>query len=193
MRKNNRIREPECKQAAGSGQEICVNTTDRPDGASANAVDSHDGSSANASGGAVRDINSKRIFEDPVLCAQFLRNYVGVEEVKHVSPDDIENVSTRYHPYLGAEFQSDTVNRIRLYDETGKEKEEPLYLVSLIEHKSDVDYDVVMQILKYMTCIWQDYAKEQDRSQNQWRSVVWDIYSRIWKRWIYRQSGGIPR
>jgi len=73
-----------------------------------NAVDSCDGNLVNAAGGAMRDINSKQIFEDPILCAQFLRNYVGVEEVKHVSPNDIENVSTRYHPYLGAEFQSDT-------------------------------------------------------------------------------------
>ncbi|MCD7981716.1 MAG: Rpn family recombination-promoting nuclease/putative transposase [Clostridiales bacterium] len=119
--------------------------------------------SSNTSGGSVRDINSKRIFEDPVLCAQFLRDYVDVDELKNVSPDDIQDVSARYHPYLGVEFQSDTVNRIRLYDEDGKEAEEPLYLVSLIEHKSDVDYDVAMQILRYMVCIWQDYAKEENR------------------------------
>ncbi|MCC8029682.1 MAG: Rpn family recombination-promoting nuclease/putative transposase [Lachnospiraceae bacterium] len=143
-KKNNRICESECRQASDSCQ---------------------DGCSASTAGGAVRDINSKRIFENPVLCAQFLRDYVGVEEVKHVRPDDIENVSTLYHPFLGTEFQSDTVNRIRLYDENGNEKDEPLYLVSLIEHKSDVDYDVTMQILRYMVCIWHEYAKEQDRKK----------------------------
>lgn len=52
-----------------------------------------------------------------------------------------------------------------MYDEGGNEKNDPLYLISLIEHKSDVDYDVAMQILKYMVCIWQDYAKEQERLQ----------------------------
>ena len=35
---------------------------------------------------------------------------------------------------------------------------------SLIEHKSDVDYNVVMQIFRYMAFIWEDYAKEQNRA-----------------------------
>lgn len=38
----------------------------------------------------------------------------------------------------------------------------PIYLVSLIEHKSDVDYNVSMQLLRYMVCIWDDYAKTAD-------------------------------
>ena len=124
-----------------------------------------EGKQVPGSGSAVRDINSKRIFEDPVLCAQFLRDNVDIPELKNISPKDIEDVSGRYHAFLGVEFRSDTVKRIRLYDDNGKEKEEPLYLVSLIEHKSDVDYDVAMQILKYMICIWHEYAKEQERIQ----------------------------
>jgi len=66
------------------------------------------------------------------------------------SPDEASVIAVDSHDGSsvnaagGAELQSDTVNRIRLYDETGREKEEPLCLVSLIEHKSDVDYDVVM-------------------------------------------------
>lgn len=38
----------------------------------------------------------------------------------------------------------------------------PLFLISLTEHKSDVDYDVTMQLLKYMVGIWQAYAHEQN-------------------------------
>lgn len=38
----------------------------------------------------------------------------------------------------------------------------PIYLVSLIEHKSDVDYNVSMQLLRYLVCIWDDYAKTAD-------------------------------
>ena len=39
------------------------------------------------------------------------------------------------------------------------QKDMPLYMVSLIEHKSDVDYNVCMQLLRYTVCIWDDYAK----------------------------------
>ncbi|MCM1539118.1 MAG: Rpn family recombination-promoting nuclease/putative transposase [bacterium] len=39
-----------------------------------------------------------------------------------------------------------------------------LYAVALIEHKSYVDYDVAMQLLRYMICIWYDWAKKQEKS-----------------------------
>ena len=32
-------------------------------------------------------------------------------------------------------------------------------MISLIDHKSDVDYNVAMQLLKYMACIWAEYEK----------------------------------
>ena len=33
-------------------------------------------------------------------------------------------------------------------------------MISLIEHKTEVDYNVVIQLLKYMTCIWAEYEKQ---------------------------------
>ncbi len=35
-----------------------------------------------------------------------------------------------------------------------------VYLISLIEHKSKVDYNVSVQLLKYMVCIWAEYEKQ---------------------------------
>jgi len=115
--------------------------------------------------GSSHDISSKRIFEDPVLCSQFLNDNLGIPALKNVSPEDIEDVSERYHTYLGVEFRSDSVKKIRLRDADGTDRGGPLFLVSLIEHKSSVDYNVAMQILKYMVCIWDDYGKEQERIQ----------------------------
>ena len=68
----------------------------------------------------VRDISSKNVLENPVLCAQFLRDNVKVPLFKNVRPEDIEDVSERYRPYLGTEFESDTVKRIWLHAEKGK-------------------------------------------------------------------------
>ncbi|MCD7982083.1 MAG: Rpn family recombination-promoting nuclease/putative transposase [Clostridiales bacterium] len=110
-----------------------------------------------------RDINSKRIFQDPILCAQFLRDNIDIPELKNVRPEDIEDLTERYFVYLGKEFQSDTVKRIRLQNTDGTKPGQFFYLISLIEHKSSVDYNVAMQILKYMLCIWDDYGREQER------------------------------
>ena len=36
-------------------------------------------------------------------------------------------------------------------------------MIALIEHKSTVDYNVTMQLLRYMVYIWEDYEKEQEK------------------------------
>ena len=112
-----------------------------------------------------RNTNSKNIFKEPVLYAQFLRDNLDIPILKNVQPEDIEDVSEQYRPYLGIEFESDTVKKIRIRDSSGKPIETPLYLISLTEHKSQVDYNVSMQLLKYMACIWQEYGKEQERKR----------------------------
>lgn len=61
-------------------------------------------------------------------------------------------------------LRADSVKRIHLRDAKAAE-ESSLYLISLIEHKSNVDYNVAMQILKYMVCIWSDYAKQMEAKQ----------------------------
>ncbi len=105
------------------------------------------------------DVSSKRIFGNHTLCAQFLRDYSGLSILADVQPEDIEDVSERYHLFREVELESDTVKKVRLRNQTGG-KSQDMYVISLIEHKSSVDYDVTMQILKYMVCIWENYVRE---------------------------------
>lgn len=117
--------------------------------------------------GPKRDINARTVLGNPILCAQFLRDNVNIPFLKNVQPEDIEDVSEKYRPYLGTEFESDTVKRIRIHDAKRENNfHEPLFLVSLTEHKSVVDYDVAMQLLKYMLCIWLDYGKEMKKQKS---------------------------
>ncbi len=116
------------------------------------------------------DVSSKLIFGNHTLCAQFLRDYADLPMLKNVQPEDIEDVSERYHLFKEVEHNSDTVKKIRLKNIqmnkiTGKKgvagnEELPVYLISLIEHKGRIDYNVNMQILKYMVCIWENWEKE---------------------------------
>lgn len=110
--------------------------------------------------GQVRNVNNRQVFKNHTLCAQFLRDYAGLDILKNVQPEDIEDVTEKYQAYLGVEFETDTVKKIHLPEPN---ENMPLYMVSLIEHKSDVDYNVSMQLLRYMVCIWDDYAKTVDK------------------------------
>ena len=103
------------------------------------------------------DSSSKIIFEDPLLCSQFLRDYVeDVPCLKHVQPEDIEDVSDRYVPLFAEERNSDRVKKVHIKNGT------PFFLVSLIEHKTKVEYNVAMQIFRYMVYIWETYEKEEE-------------------------------
>ena len=113
-----------------------------------------------------RDSSSKIIFEDPVLCAQFLRGYINIPLLKDVQPEDIEDVTSRYVHLFTEERNSDVVKRVHITGQgNASEKEMQFYLISLIEHKSNVDYNVVMQVFRYIVFIWEDYEKEMERQQ----------------------------
>ena len=103
------------------------------------------------------DIKSKTVFQNPVLCCQFLKDYVNHPIVQNIQPEDIEDYTSRYLTFFGVEYNSDTVKKIRIRDEKWQYQE--IFFISLIEHKSEVDYNISIQLLKYMTCIWAEYEK----------------------------------
>ena len=120
-----------------------------------------------------RDTSAKLIFGDATLCAQFLRGYVGIPILEEVQPEDIEDVTERYLHMFTEERDSDIVKRVHIRGigernfKNGQYPEEfpPFFIISLIEHKSKVDYNVVMQIFRYMSFIWEDYEREMEKKQ----------------------------
>lgn len=104
--------------------------------------------------------NSKEIWSNNLLCAQFLRGYSGVPLLAHVQPEDITDETEKLRPFLGVEFEGDAVKKVRIKGQSGELF--PVYVVTLLEHKSSVDYDVTFQLLKYMTGVWTLYRNEQN-------------------------------
>lgn len=107
-----------------------------------------------------RNANSRRIFKSQELTCQFLKDYCGFSVFDDLKPTDIEDVTGKYQAYLGIEFETDTVKKVRV--RIGEEQQE-IYVIPLIEHKSKVDYDVQIQILRYMAVIWHDYGKKKNK------------------------------
>lgn len=116
--------------------------------------------------------SSRLIFDNPVLTSQILRNYTEMSIFSEVQPEDIENVTEKYHAFLGVEFEADTVKKVRINTKdkgknkgkgTEEETEKEVYVIPLVDHKSDVDYDVAMQLFRYMAVIWYDYTKKYEK------------------------------
>lgn len=115
-----------------------------------------------------RDSSSKLIFGDNILCSQFLRNYADMDILRNIQPEDLEDVTERYVHFFTSERESDVVKKVDIskYLSMGRDEnplELPLYIVSLIEHKTKVEYNVGMQILRYIIYIWEDYEKEMEK------------------------------
>ena len=74
----------------------------------------------------IKDSGAKLIFDNPILCAQFLRGYTDVDILKNVQPEDIEDVSERFLWMWQENRDSDTRRSYRSYfttdRETGRQK-----------------------------------------------------------------------
>lgn len=121
------------------------------------------------------DSSSKIIFENNILCSQFLRDYINLPYLRDIQPEDIEDVSDRYVPLFAEERNADRVKKVSIKNEN------PFFLISLIEHKSTVDYNVSMQIFRYMVYIWEAYEKEAEK-----------LHSGITKRADFRYPPILP-
>ena len=64
-----------------------------------------------------RDNSAKIIFDDPILCVQFLRDYVDISLLRNVQPEDIEDETERFVHMFTEERDSDIVKKIRIREE----------------------------------------------------------------------------
>ena len=102
------------------------------------------------------DNGAKLIFDDPILCAEFLRGYTDIELLKDVQPEDIEDISERFLPMWQEGRDSDSVKKVHL-------KDFPLFLIAIVEHQSKVYYDMAFKILRYIVMVLTDYEAEQKK------------------------------
>ena len=104
-----------------------------------------------------RDTSYKLIFDEPELFVEFLRDYIPIDILKEVTPEDIEDLSERFLPLFQDSKDSDTVKRINL---KGKA---PLFVITIVEHQSQVNYKTSFKMLQYLTLVLSDYEKEVNK------------------------------
>ncbi|MDR3302843.1 MAG: Rpn family recombination-promoting nuclease/putative transposase [Treponema sp.] len=105
----------------------------------------------------VHDNLFKIVFGDHTLFAQFLRDFIAIDILKNVQPEDIEDIDTRYIPLDRENRDSDTVKRVNL---TGYP---PIFVIAITEHESKVNYRAAFKMLLYITLALDAYEKECGR------------------------------
>jgi hypothetical protein len=105
----------------------------------------------------IKDNLYKTIFSEPELFLEFLENFIPLDIFKNIRPENIEDVSERFLPLFSDNKDSDTVKRINLSDD------KQLFVISIVEHESEVNYTSPFKMLQYITYVLSDYVKENDK------------------------------
>jgi len=101
----------------------------------------------------------KLIFDEAELFVEFLRDYVPIDMLKDINPEDIEDISERFLPLFQDNKDSDTVKRINLKNHP------PLFVIAILEYSSTVNYRTSFKMLQYITLVLTEYEKEASRNQ----------------------------
>lgn len=90
-------------------------------------------------------ILSKYPNEEEKLIKEVRMTQRDTKELANTKLKDIEDETERFVHLFTEERNSDVVKKINM-----RKEKTTFYLISLIEHKSEGDYNVVMQIFRYM-------------------------------------------
>ncbi|MCL2070419.1 MAG: hypothetical protein FWH19_05480, partial [Treponema sp.] len=69
------------------------------------------------------DNSFKRIFDDHRLFVDFIKDFIQIEILEDIKPEDIEDISERFLPLFQENRDADTVKRINLKGPT------PLFVI----------------------------------------------------------------
>jgi hypothetical protein len=103
-----------------------------------------------------RDNSFKRILDNHELFSEFLRDFVPIDCLKAVRPEDIEDLSERFLPLNQNNRDADTIKRINLKADV------PLFVIAVVEHESHVNYRMSFKFLQYICLVLDSYEKEAE-------------------------------
>ena len=97
----------------------------------------------------------KHIMGNPKTAKNFIKEYLPGEILDNVDLSELKDKTQDYTDEKLDNYRTDLVYRSEL--ESGREA----YFYFLFEHKSSPDRDVVFQLLRYMTLIWERAGREE--------------------------------
>jgi len=105
------------------------------------------------------DNGFKLIFDDHTLFSQFIRNFINIDILKDVNPEDIEDLSERFIPLTRNSRDSDTVKRINLKGSAS------FFVIAVLEHESQVNFRSSFKMLQYIYLVLDAWEKEAEKEE----------------------------
>jgi len=103
------------------------------------------------------DNSFKLIFADHMLFSEFIKDFINIDILKNITPEDIEDISERFIPLTSNNRDSDTVKRINLKDSP------PLFVIAVLEHQSQVNFRSSFKMFQYIYLVLDAWEKEVER------------------------------
>ena len=100
----------------------------------------------------------KKVFGEPKIFTEFLNDFIPIDILKGLKPEAIKDITPRHLPLFLDSKDSDTVKQINLGDDAA-----PLFVVSIVEHESKINYMSAYKMLLYMVLVWDTYIKDNDK------------------------------
>ena len=101
----------------------------------------------------------KRIFDDHRLFVDFIRDFIHINVLEGIKPDDIVDISERFLPLFQENRDADTVKRINLKGNT------TLFVIAILEHESKVNFRSCFKMLQYICLVLDAWEKEAEREK----------------------------
>ena len=105
----------------------------------------------------VSDNSFKLIFADHRLFAEFIRDFIHIDILKDINPEDIEDLSERFIPLTANNRDSDTVKRINLKGSI------PFFIIAILEQESQVNFRSSFKMFQYIYLVLDSWEKEAEK------------------------------
>ena len=109
------------------------------------------------------DSSFKLIFGNHRLFSDFLADFIHIDLLKDVKPEDIEDISERFTPLFIENRDSDTVKRINIKGMAPSAR--PLFVIAILEHESQVNYRSSFKMLQYISLVLNDWEKDIEMAE----------------------------
>ena len=106
----------------------------------------------------LKDNSYKRVFDEPELFCQLIRDFIPVGPLKDIRPEDVEDHTERFLPLTSKSREADTVKIIRM-------ERKNLFVIALIEPQTEVHFLMSFRILEYCVHIWNKYIEDAEREK----------------------------
>ncbi|MCL2107663.1 MAG: Rpn family recombination-promoting nuclease/putative transposase [Oscillospiraceae bacterium] len=105
------------------------------------------------------DNSFKLIFGDNRLFADFLRDFIDIDILKDIRPEDVEDLSERLIPLFSESRDADTVKLVNLKGDA------PFFVIAILEHESQVNFRACFKMLVYIALVLLDWEKGAEKER----------------------------